>query len=48
MVTYMDGRKETDEMGVEAVDMSDGLTIVPAVEQPRGGGREEGRSRRYI
>jgi hypothetical protein len=48
IVTYVDGRKETDEMRVEAVDISDGLTAVPAVGQPRGGGREEGRSRRYI
>jgi hypothetical protein len=48
IVTYVDSRKETDEMRAEAVDISDGLTAVPAVGQPRGDGREEGRNCRYI
>jgi hypothetical protein len=46
--TYVDSRKETDEMRAGAVDISDGLTAVPAVGQPRGDGREEGRNCRYI
>jgi hypothetical protein len=48
IVTYVDNREGTDEKRAEAVDISDGLTAVPAVGQPRGDGREEGRNRRYI